>query len=154
KYIGEAFLLKGEAYYHQGDYFNANELFGYVANNTENSIKLKQEALLWQIRSLLQLGNLSEATKRLDLANTQPGENKHLKALSSATQAKYSLINNNKTSAMAQLSQAIEYSPYKKDRLRWQFLIGQLFFERGENELAYAYFSKVAKSNETYEMIF
>jgi tetratricopeptide (TPR) repeat protein len=157
KYVGQAFLLKGKAFYFQGDYFNANEFFDYVQKSAEDNPSIQKEALLWRIRSLIQLGNLSEATKVLEEVNTQNGETEGLKrfnGLSFATQANYYLNQNNKEEAIIHLSKAVEFSKNKKNRLHWQYLLGQLLFEKGENDLAYSHFSKIVRSNESYEKIF
>lgn len=154
KYVDLAFLLKGKAFYFQGDYFNANEFFDYVKKNGEDKPTIQQEALLWQIRSLIQLGNLNEATKHLEEADSVITENKGLKALLFATHAKVHLYQNKKDEAISQLTKAVEFSKDKKSRLRWQYLLGQLLHEKGEIDLAYPHFSEVAKSNESYEMIF
>lgn len=154
KYVDLAFLLKGKAFYFQGDYYNANEFFDYVKKNGEDNPAIQQEALIWQIRSLIQLDNLTEATKHLEEADSLSEEIKGLKALLFATQAKFHLYQNNKDAVISQLSKAVEFSKDKKNRLRWHYILGQLLFEKGENELAYSHFSKVAKSNESYEMIF
>ncbi len=154
KYVDLAFLLKGKAFYFQGDYFNAYEFSNYVEKNAEDNPKIRQEALLWQIRSLIQLGNLSEASKSLAEANTHIEENKNLKALLFATQAEFYLNQNDKDEAIAQLAKAVEFSNNKKNRLRWHYLLGQLLFDKGQYESAYSHFNKVAKSNESYEMIF
>lgn len=154
KYVDLAFLLKGKAFYFQGDYYNANEFFDYVKKNGEDNPAIQQEALIWQIRSLIQLDNLSEASKHLKEADSIGEQTKGLKALLFATQAQFHLYQNNKDSVIGQLLKAVEFSKDKKSRLRWHYILGQLLFEKGENELAYSHFNKVAKSNESYEMIF
>ena len=154
KFEDEAFLIKAKAYFFKGDYFNAKEYFHYVHENAKKHPKLQKEALLWQVRSLLKSDILGEARLKLDEANANPGETDALKALWYATQADYSLVNNNKILAISQLKHAIQYSRNKKDRLRWQYLLGQLHFENGEDQLAESYFNRVVGSNESYETIF
>jgi len=154
KYVDLAFLLKGKASYYKGDYFSANEFFDYVRKTVEDNPVIQQEARIWQIRSLIQLDNISEAKKQLEEAIANGEENKHLNALLFATHTKYLLHHGNKDEAIVQLTKAVELSKSKKDKRRWQYLLGQLHFEKGEDELAYSYFNKIAKSNESYEVIF
>lgn len=154
KYVGEAFLLQAQAYYHRGDYYNAQELFAYVASEESNASTLVHEAQLWQIRCMLRLDNLKEAEQLLNLVAAKVGENKYLKAFSAAVQASYSLQIKNKASAISQLNQAIENSPNKEERLRWNYLTGQLLFEKEEYDLASPFFAKVVKSNVSYAMAF
>jgi tetratricopeptide (TPR) repeat protein len=154
KYVDLAFLLKGKASYFKGDYFSANEFFDYVRKTAEDKPSLQQEARLWLVRSLIQLDNLSEATKYLEEAIVHSEEIKRHNALLFATHTKYLLNKGNKEEAIIQLIKAVDLTKNKKEKRRWQYLVGQLLFEKGEDELAYSYFNKVAKSNDSYEVIF
>ena len=152
KYVNEAFLLKSKAYFFQGDFFNASEFANYAYEDTTSNLKIKAEAKLWQVRSLLELDNLNEAKNALDQARLIPLASSQLKSLFFATEALHQLRNNQ--DATSALEKAIKFSKSKKDRIRWHYLLGQLYFEKGNDELAYAHFNKVIKSNASYELIF
>lgn len=152
KYVSEAFLLKSKAYFFKGDFFNAIEFANYAYEDTASNVKIKAEAKLWQVRSLLALDNLKEAKNALNQARLIPFETNQLKSLFFATEAYYQLRNNQ--DATNALEEAIKFSNSKKDRMRWHYLLGQLYFQNGNDDRASAHFNQVIKSNESYEMIF
>jgi len=154
KYINEAYLLTGKANYLKGNYYNAVEFFSYVAGTFADMPEYRQAALVWKARSLIQLGNLTDAGLVLDtvFANLET-ENKSV-GLAFATQANYYLMTHDEESAITMLLQALDHTAHKPTKLRWHFLLGQLLQKHGRTEEAYAHYSRVVKSNAPYEMSF
>lgn len=154
KYIDDAYLLKGKANYYLGNYFMANEFFDYILKNLPDDPRVRQQALIWQANALIQLDNIAQVPDLLDQAFKNSGKEDHYNGLLNAVQAKYYLYKNDKSAAIDFLSKAIEAGKRKKNRLRWHYLLGQLLFEKGNNASSYSHFSRVVKSNESYEMAF
>lgn len=154
KYVNLAFLFKAKAHYLQGDYFSANELFSYVYHYAEEEPKLQYEALLWQIRTLIQLDNINTAADLLNLAKDQVEEHKAIASLFYATRTKLNLRQNRNSDSIDDLTQAVELTRNKSERNRWRYLLAQLLFAEGKDEVADSLFSKIVRSNESYEMVF
>ncbi|MGK6349967.1 tetratricopeptide repeat protein [Parapedobacter sp. DT-150] len=154
KYINEAYLLTGKANYLKGNYYNAVEFFTYLANTFADMPAYRQAALVWKARSLMQLGNLTEAGLVLDTAFTGLESEKQSAGLAFAAQAKHYLLMHDEESAITMLLQAIDHTKHRPARLRWHFLLGQLLQKNGRTEEAYDHYSRVVRSNAPYEMSF
>ncbi|WP_262249132.1 type IX secretion system periplasmic lipoprotein PorW/SprE [Parapedobacter soli] len=154
KYINEAYLLTGKANYLKGNYYNAVEFFTYLANTFADMPEYRQAALVWKARSLMQLGNLTDAGSVLDTVFAGLESEKKSMGLAFATQAKYYLLVHDEESAITMLEQAIEHTRLKPIKLRWHFLLGQLLQQSGRKEEAYGHYSRVVRSNAPYEMSF
>ena len=154
RYVNEAYLLTGKANYLKGSYYNAAEFFTYVANTFANMPEYRQAALVWKARSLMQLGNLSDAGSVLDTVFMGLESERQSVGLAFATQAKYYLLTHDEATAITMLEQAIEHTAHKPAKLRWHFLLGQLLQRHGRVEEAYRHYSRVVRSNAPYEMTF
>ncbi|MFC3198913.1 tetratricopeptide repeat protein [Parapedobacter deserti] len=154
KYINEAYLLTGKANYLKGNYYNATEFFTYVANAFADMPEYRQAALAWKARSLMQLGNLTEAGMVLDTVFMGLESEDKSVGLIFAAQAKHYLLTHDEESAITMLQQALEHTSHKPTKLRWHYLLGQLLQMHGRDEEAYRHFSRVVKSNVAYEMSF
>ncbi len=154
KYINEAYLLTGKANYLKGNYYNAAEFFTYLAGAYADMPEYRQAALVWKARSLMQLGNLTEAGLVLDTAFIGLESDKKSMGLAFATQAKHYLLTHDQESAITMLQQAIAHTRHKPTKLRWHFLTGQLLQQNGRAEEAYGHYSRVVRSNAPYEMAF
>lgn len=154
KYLNEAYLLTGKANYLKANYYNAAEFFTYTAHAFVADPEYRQAALTWKARSLIQLGNLTDAGAVLDTVFAELESARQSVGLAFATQAKYYLLTGDEESAIAMLLQAIEHTKDRPTRLRWHFLLGQLLEEHGRGEEAYQHYSRVVRSNAPYEMAF
>jgi len=154
RYINEAYLLTGKANYLKGSYYNAAELFTYVAHAFADMPEYRQAALVWKARSLMRLGNLTAAADVLDTVFMGLDTEKRSVGLAFATQAQYYLLTHDEASAITMLEQALAHTSHKPTKLRWHFLLGQLLERQGQPEAAYAHYSRVVRSNAPYEMAF
>lgn len=154
KYLNEAYLLMGKANYLKANYYNATEFFTYTAHAFAEDPEYRQAALTWKARSLMQLGNLTDAAAVLDTVFAEIESARRSVGLAFATQAKYYLLTQDEEAAVTMLLQAMEYTKDKPTRLRWHFLLGQLLQQHGREEEAYGHYSRVVRSNAPYEMAF
>ena len=154
KYINEAYLLTGKANYLKGNYYNAAEFFTYVAHVFADMPEYRQAALVWKARSLMQLGNLTEAGLALDTAFIGLESEKKSVGLAFAAQAKHYLLTHDEEAAITMLLQAVEHTHHKPTKLRWHFLLGQLLQKHQRGEEASYHYGRVVKSNAPYEMAF
>ncbi|MBB2151167.1 type IX secretion system periplasmic lipoprotein PorW/SprE [Pedobacter gandavensis] len=153
-YQDDAYLLLGKANFYKGNYFNAEEYFDYTAKTYPGNTKSRVIALDWKARSLMQLGKYSEAAKVLDtLSNTISGTKSH-KAEPLATIAQIYIHQRMASDAIELLQQAQQAHPSKQQRIRWNYILAQLYEKQENYNEALRYYRKVEKSSAPFEMYF
>jgi tetratricopeptide (TPR) repeat protein len=153
-YIGDAYLVLGKAHFLAGNYFNAAEYFSYVIHSFPKQVNLTQEAAVWQARALLYLNNLPDAKLVLDTARQNINPKKNITADVYAAQLQYDINAQNYADAEEMAKKAIQYSSSKPQRLRWTFILGQLQELNQKNNEAIASYTRIVKSNSSFEMSF
>jgi tetratricopeptide (TPR) repeat protein len=156
RYTGDAYLLLGKANYLDGKFFNAVEFFSYVLRSYPDQFKLTQEAAAWKVRALLYLKNFKEAKSTLDSAfiNPDPKKYKHISGAVYAAALQYDINTQNYADAIEAATNAIKYADNTVQKLRWTFILAQLQELNNQNNEALANYSKLAKSNASFEMAF
>lgn len=153
-YQDDAYLLLGKANFYNGNYFNAEEYFDYTAKTYPNNIKSQVQALDWKARSLMQLGKYSQAAKVLDTLSNTISSLKKYKAEPLATIAQIYIHQRMAAEAIAMLEQAIKAHPSKPQRIRWNYILAQLYEKQENYTEALRYYRKVEKSSAPFEMYF
>lgn len=155
-YLGDAYLVIGKANYLEGNYFNANEFFSYVIRSFPDRKDLVQDALTWKARSLMYQGLLPQAKLTIDTAiqNIDPKKNKNLIADIYATKLQYDIYAQEYADGEAMAKLAIEHCGDRVKRLRWTFILSQLEELNQKPADAVAHYSKIARSNVSFEMAF
>lgn len=154
-YIDDAYILLGKANFFNANYFNASEYFDYTASNYKSNLNSYTEALNWKARSLMQTRRISEASSTLDslspLLNQIKSKNQ---AEPLATMAQMSIYKNDITSAIAYLKDAIKATNQNQHKIRWTYILAQLYEKQKNDTEALANYRKVEKSNAPFEMYF
>jgi len=154
KYISEAYYTIGQAFYLKGGYYTAVEYFDYLAKNTEHYKEFIPLAYAWKAKALMQTGRLARVQSALDSAYMFANEDKKTLSLIHASQAKFLLLSDQPKAAIPFLERAIPDAARRSDKLRWQFLLAQLYQQEGNYAEAYQLFQKIGKSNVPFEMSF
>lgn len=154
KYVNEAWFLTGQAYYLKANYYNAAEFFGYAAGISDGLPKLRQRALIWQARALMQLQSISLAGEVLDSVRSGLDQHKQSRGYAQATLAQYHLLRGEEKEAITALSMAIGHRGKTSDKLRWHYLLAQLLERHNYRQDAIRHYRRVARSNVDYEMAF
>jgi tetratricopeptide (TPR) repeat protein len=154
-YLGDAYLVLGKANYLGGDYFQAVEYFSYVIRSFPKNAPLVQQALVWKARSLIYLNQLPKAKLVIDSAIE--GINPKKKAFIAdvyATKLQYDIDVQDYTDAEQMGKQAVHDCHDKTLRLRWTFILAQL--QELNNQIAGAVknYTRIVKSNASFEMAF
>jgi TolA-binding protein len=153
-YIGDAYLVLGKANFLQGNYFDAVEYFSYVTRSFSDNTELKQEALVWKARSLLYLKKQNEAKASLDSALQNLNPKKKITADVYATKLQYDINTQDYADGEEMAKQAIEHSSNKIQELRLTFILGQLQELNQKPGDAVLSYSRIVKSNASFEMAF
>ena len=153
-YIGDAYLVMGKAYYLEGNYFTSAEFFSYVIKNFPTETKTLQEALAWKARSLMYLNHLPQAKLSIDSALNTINYKKHVPANLFATKLLFDLNALDYPDAEKMAEQAVKYADNEYQRLRWTFILGQVYELNQKQQKAKACYTSIFKSNSSFEMAF
>lgn len=153
-YIGDAYMLLGKANFLQGNYFDAVEYFSYVTRSFGDNLQLRQNGLTWKGRSLMYLNKNNEAKLALDSAlqsidpKKKPGPDVY------AAKLQYDINVQDYADGEEMAKKAIERSNNKVQELRWTFILGQLQEMNQKLPDAVASYTRIVKSNASFDMAF
>lgn len=155
-YVDDAYILLGKANFYNGNYFNAAEYLDYAAKTYRGNIYSFIEALNWRARSLMQLRRIKEANQTLDTLEYIIPEIKKQSNLADplATLAQMCIYLKNDTAAISYLKDAIKVSNKNQDKVRWTYVLAQLYEKHQDYNNALINYRKVIKSNAPFEMYF
>lgn len=154
KWVDDAYMLMGMAYMYQGQYFLAVETFKHVlVTFPEEEIRFL--ALTWLARAYIMIGETREAERLLSsLSGESEFPEDYLEAYHT-TWADYYIRGESHQRAAEHLEQALEAKGVKKDeKIRYTYILAQLYQEAGQNDLALEKYRKVTRYNPPYEMAF
>ncbi|MBR9913517.1 MAG: hypothetical protein GYB32_01615 [Algicola sp.] len=140
--IDEAYLLLGQARYFDQRFVPALEAFNYILYKYPASDKINT-AKVWREKTNIRLENNQLAIKNLKrLLEQEELEDQDL-ADANAILAQAYINTKSKDSAMTQLKVAAEFTKKKKEKARFNYILGQLYNEMGEKDSANLAFDKV-----------
>jgi len=153
-YIDDAYLLLGKAYYLKTNYFVAEEYFDYTAKVYHKQPNVLITAQNWKARSLMQLNDLEGAAVILDTVYDNLALIKKKKSEPMATIAQSYIYQNRYNDAIPILENAVKESPLQRNRIRWTYILAQLYERQKKYQKALALYTKVEKSNAGFELYF
>ncbi len=153
KYVDDAYLLMGKAHFYKMEYGQAAETFQYLISNFNHTPKIF-ETKIWMARLHNEKKEYREAFDYLDeLSKNIEFPKKHLDLLYT-TFADHYIKQENYKEAIPYLIKSIDVAKRKWQRIRYSFILAQVY----EKEKAYIeasqYYRKVIKMNPPYEMTF
>ena len=154
KYIGDAYLVLGQANYLEGNYFNAVEYFSYVLRSFPKRKDLQDEAAVWKTRTLIYLQQVPLAKPVIDTALGNIDPKKHVLADIYAAKLDYDINAQDYVDGEDMAEKAVASCRDKNQRTRWTFILAQLEEINHHNADAYKNYGKVARSNALFEMAF
>jgi tetratricopeptide (TPR) repeat protein len=153
-YIDDAYLLLGKAYYLKTNYFVAEEYFDYTAKTYTKDMNVLVTAQNWKARSLMQLNNMEDAAIILDTVYDNLALIRKNKAEPMATIAQSYIYQNRYNDAIPILENAVKESSLQRNRIRWTYILAQLYERQKKYQQALALYTKVQKSNAGFELYF
>ena len=102
----------------------------------------RNNALLWQVRTMIQSGAMAEAGSLLALLKTDPDFPERLNPVLEEVQAYWHYRQQRWDSAAAHLSLALDAAGTKQEKARWEYLIGQLYEKSGQLQNAETYYNR------------
>ncbi len=153
-YVDDAYFLVAKANHLKANFFNASEFFTYVYTSYPEETELRQAALAWKARSLIESERFEEAEATLDTALKYIHTEKESVADIYATRAQLHLYAREDEQAIALLEQAIKNARNRQNKIRWIYLTAQLQQLANKTEEAYENYTEVVKSNAPFDMAF
>ncbi|WP_411274281.1 tetratricopeptide repeat protein [Daejeonella sp.] len=153
-YVDDAYFLIAKANHLKANFYNASEFFTYVYKSYPDEKELRQAALAWKARSLIQSERYEEAESTLDTALKYIETEKESVADIFATRAQLHLYAQEDEQAIKLLEQAIKFARNRQNKIRWIYLLAQLQQVNKNMEDAYDNYTEVVKSNAPFDMAF
>lgn len=153
-YIDEAYLLLAKANFYKGNYFTAAAYFDYTAKAYRRTPKIYLNAMTWKSRSLMQLNENEQAVAALDTVKYYLDSVKNDKAEALATLAQVSIFQRDYQNATDYLVQAIKESHTAQHKIRWSYILAQVYEHQKQYEKSAESYSSVERSNAPFEMYF
>jgi len=152
-WIDDNWIAYGKALFYKHEYFEAIETFKYVETTYKNE-QGRHVASLWLAKTYLQLTQLKEVEDKLDYLRNQKDLSKKVRAEYDAVAADYYLQTRNTDRAIEHLELAIPVTKNRNSRIRYMFILAQLYQQKGDFKAAFDLYTKVIKKNPVYEMAF
>jgi outer membrane protein assembly factor BamD (BamD/ComL family) len=154
RWVAESYLLIAKAQFLKHDYWAAIETFQFVASSYSN-MELRFDALLGLTQSYLELGKTPDAEYLLDfMKNDKQFPWKQKRGEYYAIAADYDMQKENYEKAAQELKSSISSTKKKQDRIRYTFILAQLYQKTNACDTAYPLYNSVIKRNAPYEMEF
>ena len=152
-WIDDAYLLMGQAYYYMHNFNSAIENFSYVTRKFSEE-EIKYDAYVWLIRSYTMLERYVEASEVIQSLSGDDKFPKRLEGELALVTADYHMKQLEYEEAIPFLTIAVKKTAAKKNKLRYKYILAQLYEETGNTLLASQTYREVAHMNPPYKMAF
>lgn len=153
EWVDDSYMLMARAQFYQKNFMAARASFSF-ATTIATDPDLVTEAGIWMARIQTEEGNYTEAARLLDELPGPENMSKPLKAMYYSTLADIALRQKRYGEAVAPLSRAIEYTSGNETKVRWTFLLAQVYREAGDNAMSTRQFTRVMRMNPPYDLEF
>jgi len=154
KWVDDAYLIIGKANFIKHDFYPAIETFNYIIKEYSDNL-IKYDAYIWLARTYTEMGKFDKAQEFL---NTLESEKAKLPETvfgpMAVTQADVLIRQNKLEDAIPSLEKAIEFTTGKKEKMRYLYILAQLYQETGDKKKAYTAYGQVIEMNPDYQMTF
>ncbi len=155
KYVDDAYLLMGKAYFWEMEYGTASKLLDHASREFKNE-QIHHESEIWLARSYIEQENFRDAEKVLKSLEREEKQSmdEALRANFFATYADYHIRQDQHEKAIPYLKKAIEHADEKKEKARYTFILAQLYEETGQPDRSFRQYAEVIDMNPDYKMEF
>jgi len=153
KWVDDCYLLIGKSYMYQGEFFTATESFKHVISSFPDE-ETSLVAKAWLVRANGAIGELKKAGEILDELETLDDFPKKYREDFYTSAADYYIRMEQYGKAAEYLEKALDTRPKKNRRIRYTFILAQLYEEDGNGNASIANYKKVIRMNPPYVMAF
>ncbi|MDR0728843.1 MAG: tetratricopeptide repeat protein [Prevotellaceae bacterium] len=151
--VDDAYLLNGKANMYLHEYEKATVTFDHILSEYPKSSSAP-EARIQLAGVLIHTGDPERAKRLLLEAATVKKMPKRLRTLLDATYADLFIGEKEYTSAIKYLESALKHEPKKANRIRYYFILSELYKATGQRTQAFEYLNKAIHSNPPYHIVF
>lgn len=156
KWVDDAYLMLGKAYFYKQDYYSARRSFNFVMREYEYN-PIKYDAMLWLAKTYDQLEEFEKSEALLNLVEKdyQDGLVHRLTANElPLVYANHYILQGTPFYAMDYLYDGIDVTGKKQLKTRMKFILAQIYQAEEEYLEASDLYAEVIKRNPPYEMAF
>ncbi len=153
KWVDDNYLLIGKAHFYKHDYNLATETFMFILNEFKNE-EIVYDSRIWLARIYNETGEYKSSEELLGELKDDINLPKRLKVDFYTTLADLHIKRNNITDAISALEKARDMVKKKDPKLRYIFILAQLYEKQGDLQKASALYNKIIKMKPPYEMTF
>jgi len=155
KWIDDTYMLIGKSHFFKRDYFAALEVFQYVSSKyKDKNPVIAKEAEIWIAKCYLYMDKPGEAEAVISLLMAEKNFPKELTGFLNATAAAVYIRQEKYISALPKMKIAVAEAKGRKDKIRYNYILAQLYEEAGQNGAAIAHYRQVIKRTPAYEFEF
>lgn len=154
KWIDDAWFVIAKSHFYKKNFYEAERGFTYVSRRFKGENR-QMQSLVWLARTAIVLEQYGKAQSALDEVGNQkelPKDFDHGEF--EAVRAELELKRGKVDDAIVHIEAAIPNARTKKERVRWAFVLAQLYQHKGLEEKAIKQFAIVARMSPPYEMAF
>ncbi len=151
--MDEVWLLLAQAEFHKGDFLGSVGTFMYISKHYKDDMDVVAQCQLWIMRAYAEMGWIYEAEDML-LKIQQDDLKRANSQLYAAFNADLLIKKKQYKEAIPFLKLAEANEKDKKMRMRFNFILGQLYEIQGDVNAAYDAYEKVMKGSPEFEMDF
>lgn len=153
KWVDDGYLLVGKSHVYRQDYPNAIQTFNFIIREFPKE-PAQYEAKIWLARTYSQTKEYNDAENIITTLASDKKFPKKFKLDLHTTTADFYIKQEKYLPAIKSLESALELVHRKKDKLRYMFILAQLYQLTKQPEKAAALYEKVIRKNPPYEMTF
>ncbi len=154
KWVDDSYMLMGKAYMYQGEFFLAAETFKHVLV-TFPADEIRFLAMTWLARAYIMIGEIREADRLLMALSDENEFPEEYMGELLTTRSQFDMEKESYVSAAEHLENVLlQKGLNKHEKIRFSFVLAQLYEESGEKSLAQEKYRQVNRYNPPYEMAF
>lgn len=153
-WIDDAYFVIAKSHFYKRNYSEAERGFAYIGRRYKGENR-QLESKVWLARTAIQLEQYAKAQSALDEVRDEkklPKKFDHGEL--SAVQADLDLKRGKVDDAIVNLERAVPLAETRRERVRWAFILAQLYAAKGHEEKAIQQYATVVKMGPPYEMAF
>lgn len=153
KWVDDDYMLMGKAYIYKNQFKMAVETFKKVVTDFPEE-PIRYEALIWMARGYNELGEYRDSENILEMIRADEDLPDEYRGDLYSTWADLLIKQNKYAQAIPKLLKALDDAHSKQQRIRFTYILAQLYQETDASQEAVANYRKVIKMNPPYDMTF
>jgi tetratricopeptide (TPR) repeat protein len=152
RWVDEAWMLIGKSHMYARNWHEALSAFDMVLQTFPEK-KVRFEAMLWMARAYIELGDLENAGLSLERYSAEVEDKNRYFAEEMSTRGWYWIVQENYENALPYCRNAANAAKERWQKIRWNFVLGQIAEKNNQKDLASEAYHNVEKLNPEYELV-